>query len=118
MIETFSSPTIDFKSAGATPIFTPTGDFVVTGVTFIGIDVTGAVHGANVNLGSNSPTYNSFVSGLHTSVPATGKYQFFSIGGTVVTIVPAGTPFEINVTNPDTGATTNSQRVDISGYYI
>jgi hypothetical protein len=38
--------------------------------------------------------------------------------GTVNNIIVGGNDFKINVTSPNSGATTNTQRIDILGYYL
>ncbi len=56
--------------------------------------------------------------GVGSSVTANGNYQFFSLGGTVNNIIEGGNDLKINVTSPDAGAATNTQRIDILGYYL
>lgn len=114
----FQGPTIDFKIIGAYTIFQPTSTFIITGITFSAVDVTGAVAGFSTNLGTNSPDFDNYVAGLGSSVTANGKYQFYSLGGTVNNIVEGGSDLKIKVTSPDSGATANTQRIDILGYYL
>lgn len=114
----FQGPTIDFKTIGTYTIFQPTSTFIITGITFTAVDVTGGVTGFSTNLGTNSPDFDNYVAGLGSSVTVNGKYQFYSLGGTVNNIVDSGNDLKIKVTSPDSGATTNTQRIDISGYYL
>lgn len=118
VLETFSSPDINFKNAGVTQIFTPSGNFFVTSIVFAGVDVTGGAVGATVNIGTNGSSYDNFIAGLRSIVPATEKYQLFGGGGSVMNVIQGGSPLQINVVTPDNGAITNVQRVDITGYYI
>lgn len=116
--EVFQGPTIDFTIVGAYTIFQPTSTFILTGITFVAADVTGGVTGFSANLGTNPPDFDNYVAGLGSSVTSDGKYQFFSLGGTVNNIIQGGSDLKINITMPDSGATTNKQRVDILGYYL
>lgn len=117
-LEIFQGQAIDFTVAGSFTIFKPSSTFILTGITFVAVDVSGGVTGFSANLGTNPPDFDNYVSGLGSSVTANGKYQFFSLGGTVNNIIQGGSDFKINVTMPDSGATTNKQRVDILGYYL
>lgn len=116
--EVFQGPTIDFKLTGAYTIFQPISTFILTGITFVAVDVSGGVTGFSSNLGTNSPDFDNYIAGVGSSVTGDGKYQFFSLGGTVNNIIQGGSDLKINVTTPDSGATTNKQRVDILGYYL
>lgn len=86
--------------------------------SFTAVDVTRGVTGFFTNLGTNSPDFDNYVAGLGSSVTANGKYQFYSLGETVNNIVEGGNDLKINVASSDTGVTTNTQRIDISGYYL
>lgn len=114
----FQGPAIDFKATGVYTIFQPTSTFIITGITFTAVDVTGGVTGFSSNLGTNLPDFDNYVAGFGSSVTANGKYQFSSLGGTVNNIIGGGNDLKINVTSPDSGATTNTQRIDILGYYL
>lgn len=116
--EVFQGPTIDFTMVGVYTIFQPTSIFILTGIAFVAVDVSGGVTGFAANLGTNPPDFDNYVAGLGSSVTTDGKYQFFSLGGTVNNIIQGGIDLKINVTAPDLGATTNKQRVDILGYYL
>ncbi len=116
--EIFASVDVDLKTASAHPLFIPLFDFVITGITFVAEDVTGTPTGSQINIGSNYPTYDNFIAGLSTAVTADGKYQYYSIGGTVNNIIKQGSILQLVVSSADTGATTNIQRVDITGYYL
>ncbi len=82
------------------------------------MDVSGGVTGFSSNLGTNPPDFDNYVAGVGSSVTLDGKYQFFSLGGTVNYIIQGGSDLKINVVTSDLGATTNKQRVDILGYYL
>lgn len=116
--EVFQGPTIDFMLTGAYTIFQPTSTFILTGITFVAVDVSGGVTGFSSNLGTNPPDFDNYVAGVGSSVTLDGKYQFFSLGGTVNNIIQGGSDLKINIVTPDLGATTNKQRVDILGYYL
>ena len=116
--EVFQGPTIDFTTVGAYTIFQPISTFILTGITFVATDVTGGVTGFSSNIGTNPPDFDNYVAGLGSSVTTDGKYQFFSLGGTVNNIIQGGSDLKINVITPDLGATANKQRVDILGYYL
>ena len=117
-IEIFQGPTVDFTVVGIYTIFKPSSIFILTGVIFSAVDVSGLVTGFSSNLGTNPPDFDNYVSGLGSSVTVNGKYQYFSLGGTVNNLIQGGSDFKINVTLADSGATSNKQRVDILGYYL
>lgn len=117
-IEIFQGLAVDFTVAGDSTIFKPTSIFILTGITFVAVNVSGGVAGFSASLGTNAPDFDNYVFGLGSSVTANGKYQFFSLGGTVNNIIQGGSDFKINVTTPDSGVATNKQRVDILGYYL
>jgi hypothetical protein len=116
--EVFQGPTVDFTTTGAYTIFQPLSTFIITGITFVAVDVSGGVMGFAANLGTNPPDFDNYVAGIGSSITVNGKYQFFSLGGTVNNIIQGGSDLKINVSMPDLGATTNKQRVDILGYYL
>jgi len=76
--QVFQGPTIDFTTIGIYTIFLPTSIFIITGITFTAVDVTGGVTGFSSNLGTNSPDFDNYVAGIGSSVTADGKYQFIS----------------------------------------
>lgn len=117
-----SSPTINMLNTGTTTIFTPTAAFIVTGVTFVGINITGTVTGATVSIGTNATDFNDIILSQTLSQPDTTGFYINQTSGSSgpgqQPIVSAGTPIVINITLGDATATTNTQRVDLIGYYV
>ena len=113
------SSNIDFKTTGATLLFTPSADFVITAIYGIGVTIVGSPSGLSVNFGTNAASYDNFKSGSST-FPTTQGYVYGDVLGGSLSQVPyitSGTGFYINVATADTGSTTNTQRIDVLGYY-
>lgn len=117
-LETFSSSNIDFAEAGNMHIFTPQEDFIITGLTFVAVDVSGVSMYPRISMGTNAPDFNNFVHGAESRVNGNGQYEYYTIGGNVMQIVPANSSFEAVIVSPDTNATSNLQRIDVTGYYL
>lgn len=111
---------VDLKTTGSTLLFTPTANFVITNLYFIGTTIVGSPNLVHASFGTNAATYNNFISDS-TAFPTTQGYVYGEVLGGSLSQVPyiiASTGFYINVTIADTVGTTNSQRVDVLGYYI
>jgi len=115
-------PNVNLLVAGATTIFTPTSQFVITSITQYAVNVTGVIFTAAASFGWTPATYNDYASAVPFFLTTTGTYASLSaesgLGTNDHLVLPASTPFVINVTGPDSTATTNTQRVDIIGYYL
>lgn len=113
---------VDMLVGGATLLFTPTTDFIVTAIIAIGIDVTGTIGVPQCSYGSNPTTYDDLVAITGAFSQATNRYTEISaaIGFSAFDhpILIGTNGFFINVVTPDATATTNTQRIDIIGYYL
>lgn len=116
-IVVLSSSNINLKATGNTIIFTPATAFVVTAIIAYGVSLTGSISVPIANIGFTGPNYDDIVSGFTNFSNATGfLYEGNALG--IIPFVPAGTALRINVTTADATATTNTQRIDILGYYL
>lgn len=113
-----TSPTIDFKTVGATPIFTSTGNFLITGLIFYSTSISGVASGANVNFGWTSPTFIDWGSGFSNSNTATGQYIDIFSTNSNFPVIPTGQTFTANITGPETTATTSTGIVIVQGMYV
>lgn len=112
---------VDLLTLGATLLFTPTANFVITAINMYGVTITGSTASPQANFGWTASTYNDFITAWQTFAPFQGHYSGQSLGVSLIDVVPyipASTPFYINVTTVDVTATANTQRVDIMGYYL
>lgn len=112
------STLIDMTQTGITTLFTPEANFIVTGFTAYAQTITGTAGSPVANFGWTNPLYNDTLTGYTTFSPTQGNYNNFALSGSNVPVVPASTPFVINVTTADVVATANIQRIDILGYYL
>ncbi len=113
-------PTVNLKSTGNTIIFTPLSKFAVVQISCFGVSVTGVIGAPVASFGWTAATYNDLTSGFTSFPTATDHTNGSEIASTIgeTPVIPASTAFRINVTAADATATTNSQRIDILGYYI
>lgn len=112
------STLIDMTQLGTTVLFTPEADFVVTGFTAFAQTITGTAGSPVANFGWTNPLYNDTLTGYTTFSAIQGNYNNLALSGSNVPFVPAGVPFQINITTADVVATANVQRIDILGYYL
>lgn len=113
---------IDLTTMGATLLFTPTSEFLITDINFYGVSLTGTITGAGVDFGWTGPTYSDFDTNKPILLQLTGTYANFTanagLGVNQHLVIPASTGFYINVTTADPTAITNTQRIDIIGYFL
>lgn len=119
-IQCIRTETVDMKSTGVTPLFTPTADFIVLSISFVGVDITGTIGLPTMNFGWTASSYNDLANGNTSNVSATDRYCIINAAFGVVDspILPSGSTLNVNVTSADATATTNTQRIDIIGYYV
>lgn len=107
-----TSPEIDMTIGTNTILFTPTSDFFLTFFFGRGANVGGAGFIASFNLGWTGPNYDDFTTNLSmNNISATNDIGQ-STGFSTPKIIPAGQPFQINVTSPSTFAP------DIEVFYL
>lgn len=109
-------PTVDMTVLGSTLLFTPAMNFIMTGVYANGINLSGVISAPSVNIGFTAPNYDDFASATPSSVLANGQSLLISNGNQIQ--VPASTGIYIKVIVADATATSNTQRIDITGYYL
>lgn len=119
-IVVISSTNINLKATGNTIIFTPLSKFAVVQISCFGVSVTGVIGAPVASFGWTAAAYNDLTSGFTSFPTASDHVNGTEIATTVgeIPVIPAATSFRINVTAADATATTNSQRIDILGYYI
>lgn len=119
-IVVLSSTTIDLKATGNTIIFTPNTKFVVTAINAYGVSLTGIIGAPVASFGWTAAAYNDLMAGFTSFATVTNNINGIDIQSTTgeTQPIPAATAFRINVTSADATATTNSQRIDILGYYL
>ena len=110
------SADIDFKTVGNTTIFTPTANFVVTGITPYAKTLAGVIGAPVINIGTIAANYDNYVSGLTLSV--TQGNAISSAYGNDSVIVTSGTALVVRVSVADATATTNTQVIYITGFYL
>jgi hypothetical protein len=115
-----SSTTINLKATGNTIIFTPNTKFVVTAINAYGVNLSGTIGVPAANFGWTAAAYSDLTAGFITFATVTNNVTGVDIQTTLgeTQPIPAATAFRINVTAADATATTNSQRIDILGYYL
>jgi hypothetical protein len=117
-IEIINSPLIDLKVAGLTTVFTPNAPFLIAQIFFYSTSVVGIVSSAICNAGWTSSNYDDFLSSFSIQDNATGEFISGINNGAVYPTIPAGQAFKINVTTPETTATTSEGYFIIQGTYL
>lgn len=123
-----SENSIDFKVTGTTLIISGLpNDFVPINISFYGNNISGIIGwptAPHFSIGWTSPNYQDMISRLNVSLQLTGTSTCHNIGNTAnsalgtAPVIPAGTNIYLNVTIPDSAATTNIQQIYITGYYL
>lgn len=112
------SASVDFTSASVTPIFTSTGNFLITNLFIYSTDISGVSTSAACNFGWTSSNFDDFISGGSNTNTATGQFINMEAVGNTYPVVPVGETFSINVTLPDSTATTNIGTIILQGMYV
>ncbi len=116
----YSSANVDMKTVGNTTVFTPNTDFVVQEINCIGISLTGVIGAPIANIGFTGPNYTDLIGGYSTFPTVTGNVSgvlFYAVS-VEYPLLPAATPLVFRVATADLTATTNTLRIDITGYYV
>jgi len=119
-IVVISSTIINLLATGNTIIFTANTPFVVTQINTYGVNLSGVIGSPVANFGWTAAAYSDLTSGFNQFASATNNVNGLAVQGSIgeTQPVPTATAFRINVTIADATATTNSQRIDILGYYL
>jgi hypothetical protein len=111
--------TIDFKTAGVTPILTSTGNFVVTEFIIFTSNVSGVQSNYQFNVGFTPPTYNDIIPGAASLGNTTGIYSgYFDAGTSSAPVTPSGQTLSINVFVAEVTATVSEGIVIVQGFYV
>jgi len=110
---------VNMTVAGASTLFTPTGNFFLTGIFARGTNVTVPGASASWSLGWTGPLYNDFTANSNFNPPlrftgATGSNEW---SFDTPQIIPVALPFKINITSPSTFAT-DLETIYVIGFYI
>lgn len=115
-------PVVDFLVTGNTNIFTFPNRFVLTGMAFLNVTLTGSVNSDGVaNLGWTAAAYSDIVGGIASSTYPTEL--LFEAGGFIPSginnfmVIPAATTVVLRIVSADTGPSVYTNRVDLYGYY-
>lgn len=111
-------PEVDFTALSFVPIFTFTGDFIVTNIRLICTAVTGVSAGdGNYSIGFTGPDYRDIGQFAAGDYPSTLNYVDGPPIQDEYAVIPTGTTLYILIHNIDTGCSVLTERVDIEGYY-
>jgi len=114
---------VNLLAIGNTNIYTFPAKFVVTGLVFIAIQVSGGVPNTDYiyNLGWTAPNYLDIAQNISQLGPSETDWEsgiFLPASINNFHVVPAGQTVVARIVSIDTGAaTTYTARVDIMGYY-
>ena len=116
---TFSSPSgsVDFKTTGATLLYTPSSDFIVLSVVVIYDSIDALTVGGAYTFGTNAASYDNLFSVNSFNTSATSSSTEEAPPSTPTPIVPSGTGIYINISAGAT-ATTATGRISFTGYLL
>lgn len=98
----FVTPIINFKTVQETTLFTPKVDLIINGLVELCFTSVASNNDAVWGLGSIGPNYDDLINlGAAFFVNTAGVYACPAITGGF--LIPANTPFKINITSGETG---------------
>lgn len=111
---------VNLKNLGATTLFTTTAPFVVLDIIAYGVSLSGVIGSPIASAGWTAASYDDVsttVSNFATTQGNVYPRNFVNFRPQYPAI-PTATAFRLNVTTVDATATTNTQRIDVRGYYL
>lgn len=112
------SPLLNMLGGGERTVFTPARDFIIQGVLSYSVNVAGLANDSQSSIGFNSPAYDNVISAGVNFPITNGEYTFGVLNTSNNASLPSGTPLILNMTTPDSTATTFDVTVYITGFYV